>query len=242
MKIGFFGSLKQFIKPYDVNHIAIWKMQETSGTTVSDTKGTYPLIATAGTLITSNDFGGYARQFDGGLHYLYHSTNPIIPATNKTIRFKIKANTNPAPVYVVMENYNATATGIEIIIVPTGKIQISDYVSGANRGTVISTFAITNGIEYDIQYTSTGNTTANGVKQYIKALTGANAGKWIDSSDNYVSNITTNAQITLSGNTVSGVNGLFIGTKYDGNYKLSGAYLYDVQVSNVIRYSMEDYV
>ena len=69
---------------YDLNHIAVWKLDETTGTSVADSVGSFTGTAGSGATIVDG-YSGKARSFDRTANASIGFSNQVIPLGAKTI-------------------------------------------------------------------------------------------------------------------------------------------------------------
>jgi|SRR5579875_2798389 len=135
--------------------MSLWKMQETSGTTVSDFIG-----ANIGTATSGN-----ARRFNGtndGVSF----NNPIVPVGAKTIKFKFRRNGSPSANGYVMDNAGYPYYyGFSVLLDTSGKLSFMVY-----NGTSINLSTPTSVCDnkwHEIMFTWDGTTNPNMAKLFV---------------------------------------------------------------------------
>lgn len=233
------------LAPYDANNTHVYRMMESSGTTVKDYVGGTDGSASSGTTITTGiGINKNARYFDGS-HYI--SLGVKAPIGAKSIRIKFKKTQNPSThFWTLFDSSDAQGTnyGIIILINTSGKINVQHYRGNSTQHIFNITSNLTLGSEwYDMMLTWDGTTNANGVKLYIKALSGTDAGKWYNSSNVAQSSITYNLTATASytqttADTYIGTIGNTASSSYYSNYLT----VQDLQISDIARTDMKEYI
>jgi hypothetical protein len=137
--------------------------------------------------------------------HLYNSNNSFSRALGETWGETFIFTTNATEIYyrlIVRFDSNATiqtsdlaGTNIETI---SSLLNFSSYKGEAGkRFNLNSTISLTDNVLYDIMAIWDGTTTADKVKMYIKALSGANSGKWHNGTE-WVTSIASHATGTAA--------------------------------------------
>jgi hypothetical protein len=186
--------------------MSLFKMQETTGTTVADFIG-----ANTGTATSGN-----ARRFNGTSDYVQFN-NPIIPLGAKTIKFKLRKSSNPSTNSIVFDNgYGSNPNRIFCYIRSNGWITFNIDQSGSTIGTITyQTASICDNKWHEIMFTWDGTTNANSMKLYV---------------DDMFSPAVTNTPISTE--TLASSSNLRIGRDTSANNWWFGGDLDDFQITN----------
>lgn len=232
--------------PYDTNHIHVYRMIESSGTTVKDYVSETNGTATSGLAIdTGYGINKKCRSWTTGIYKI--DTGIKITQGAKTIRFKIYLTAYPVTNFdTILDTCNITSSnvGTFILLSTIGKITFGNCFGSDQYAGVDSNKGLSTNTWYDIMLTSDGTTNANGLKIYIKALTGTDSGKWYDSSNVAQSTISINNQGTSSfTSTAEERYNVYIGNaNVATGYNLENTKLQDFQISNIARTDMKEYI
>lgn len=232
--------------PYDANHIAVYRMMEASGTTVKNYVGSSNGTADSGLAIATGyginkkcrSWATTGYKIDSSLNL---KLNPI------TIRFKIKrtgTNTENATLIDTCYLSPMGARGYVVNFGTDNKCYMAITFLNANFAQLNGNKVLDLNVWYDIQFTWDGLTTTNGVKQYVRALTGTDAGKWYDTSNVAQTSIVVNSQATapFPGSNISSTYNLRIGLSQSAIEGLKNYDVQDLQFSDIVRTDMKDYI
>nr|WP_186322835.1 LamG-like jellyroll fold domain-containing protein [Paenibacillus xylanexedens] len=161
--------VQQLMNSYGV---AWFKLNESTTTSIIDSMGSATAIVTGTTIVTG--LSGNARSFTGTDKIVFNA--PVIPIGKKSIRFKLKKNTNPAsPEYLLWNAISPSERGIAVAIGTNGEVIFLLDNGSAEAFRATSTKKVTDGTWHDILCTWDGTTGANGVKLYIDDMVSPNA-------------------------------------------------------------------
>jgi hypothetical protein len=201
-------------RTYDANHVAVIKLDDLFTTKAVDLCGAVGTVT--GTTV-NNDTQGMYRTFNGGADKILFNAK-IIPIGEKSIKFKIRKNGNPASTQFIMDNQGQGATpkyGTAVRVEASGKICFTVHEGNANCLYLVSNSVVTDGNWHDVMCTWNGDLEVLGVKIWIDGIIDAQG---------------TAAALQTS---MPGVN-LMLGNRAD-NAGIFVGDLKDIEISNIVR-------
>lgn len=160
---------------YDMNHVAVYKFDEPSGTGVGDYFGVNNGVASNTTII--DGYSGKCRHSAGGNAQISF-TGKVIPLGAKTIDFYVRRSGFPPVLDYFLSHVNDSSTqhGELIFINSDGKLYWrSCKASATNRFQLVSANSICNNEFHHIKLTWDGTTNANGAKMFVDDMVNPSA-------------------------------------------------------------------
>lgn len=234
--------------PYDEHHIHVYRMMEASGTTVKDYVGSSNGTANSGLAIDTG-YGINKKSRDWATTGYWIQVPDKTPIGAMSIRYKIYVKSTFANKGTILDSCdvgsNPTNHGVVSTITAEKRLATAVVMgSGTDYIQLYGTKILENEIWYDVMSVWDGTTNANGAKLYIKALTGTDAGKWYDTSNVAQSYMTPNHEVTsvLTASNAATYNIKIGKPNVFEAFNLTNCKIQDLQISNIARTDMKEYI